>query len=171
MPSPLSPCPPGAEWLSLAELGQLYGISPSHAGKLLRVQGLREPGGEPTALALSSGLARHRHPVRPHQPLWHRQRCGERLERSGQQPRGRRQLVGLWADLLTALQQASASVSTSVEEMAAEIPRDLVRSVNLELRQRGCSLQVGGALRKAAAPRPACSPAPAAAAADARRYG
>ncbi len=65
-------------------------------------------------------------------------------------------LVGLWADLLSALQQGSPGIATSAEEMAGDLPRELVVPVNRELRQRGCSFQVS-LLKRDAAPAPACS--------------
>jgi hypothetical protein len=65
-------------------------------------------------------------------------------------------LVALWADLLSALQQGSPGIATSAEEMAGDLPRELVVPVNRELRQRGCSFQVS-LLKREAAPAPACS--------------
>ncbi len=59
-------------------------------------------------------------------------------------PQKQRSLVGLWADLLAALQQGAPDIAVSAEEMAGEIPGELVQPVNLELRARGCSFQVGG---------------------------
>jgi hypothetical protein len=148
-----------AEWVSLAELGRSQGLPATHVARRLAEAGLRESSGEPTATALDAGLARHRHPVQPSRPLWHRRGCAAHLELQLEEPRLREQLVALWADLLTALQQASASVTDSaVEEMAAEIPSDLVKPVNRELRQRGSALQVRSRLRKAAAPRLPCEP-------------
>jgi hypothetical protein len=79
-----------------------------------------------------------------------------------------RRLIGLWADLLSALQQGSPGIATSAEEMAGDLPRELVAPVNQELRQRGCSFQVG-AVRRDATPPPACSPSREALAADPRR--
>jgi len=159
MQSPHNSSDGSAEWVSLAELGRCQGLPATHVARRLAEAGLRESSGEPTATALAAGLARHRHPVQPSRPLWHRRGCAAHLDRQQQEPRLRKQLVALWADLLTALQQASASVTDSaVEEMAAEIPSDLVKPVNRELRQRGSSLQVRGRLRKAATPRLPCAP-------------
>ena len=156
-----------SEWLSLTELGRLYGISAVHTGKLLVLAGLRSSGGEPTAQALRDGLALCPHPGDHHQALWSRHGCAVPLERQGLEPLQQRSLVGLWADLLSALQQGSPSICVSAEEMADDMPQELVRPVNRELRQRGCSFQVRR-LRTGAAPRPACSPSPAADAAAPR---
>lgn len=84
---------------------------------------------------------------------------------AGQQER---RLIGLWADLLSALQQGSPGIATSAEEMAGDLPRELVVPVNRELRQRGCSFQVAP-LRRDATPPPACSPSREGPAADPRR--
>ena len=161
---------PTIDWLSLTELGRLYGISAILTGRLLVASGLRSPEGSPSAEALSSGLALCQHPGDHHQALWNRQGCAPHLERQGLVPLQQPTLVGLWADLLAAMQQGSPSISVSAEEMADDMPRELVRPVNRELRQRGCSFQVKP-LRRAAAPRPACSPAPASDAAALHPYG
>jgi hypothetical protein len=158
------------EWLSLTELGRLYGVSAVYTGRLLVQAGLRSPEGFPSCRALEQGLALCQHPGDHHQALWSRQGCAPHLERQGLEPQQQRSLVGLWADLLSALQQGSPSISVSAEEMASDMPEELVRPVNRELRERGCSFQVKP-VRKAATPRPACSPAPASDAAAAHPYG
>lgn len=53
-----------------------------------------------------------------------------------------RNLIDQWADLLSALEQGSPSINTSAEEMASDLPANLVTQVNQELRQRGCNFQV-----------------------------
>jgi hypothetical protein len=167
--------PPGpsraGDWLSLTDLGRIYGISAVHTGKLLVAAGLRQANGEPSRQALLASLAWQQHPGHHHQALWNREGCGPHLERQGVEPQQQRNLVGLWADLLTALQQGSPSIAVSAEEMAGDLPKELVAPVNRELRQRGSTFQVGRSLRRAAAPRPACSPVPAADAGDPRRCG
>lgn len=155
------------DWLSLTELGRLYGISAVQTGRLLVLSGLRSREGEPTARALRDGIALCPHPGDHHQALWSRRGCATPLERQGLELQQQRSLVGLWADLLSALQQGSPSICVSAEEMADDMPQELVRPVNRELRQRGCSFQVRR-LRTGATPRPACSPSPAADAAAPR---
>ncbi|MFM7675477.1 MAG: hypothetical protein ACKO5F_07790 [Synechococcus sp.] len=173
--APAAPPPPpstAVEWLSLTDLGRLYGISAVQTGRLLVAAGLREASGEPSAEALRLGLAvmgppRHHH----HSALWSRQGCGPVLERDGLLPMAQRSLVGLWAELLSTLQRGTPGISTSAEEMATEVPQELVRPVNQALRQLGSTFQVKrpSGVRPAAAPRPACSPSPAADAAAPRR--
>lgn len=161
---------PANDWLSLTELGRLYGISAVQTGRLLVLAGLRSREGEPTARALRDGIALCPHPGDHHQALWSRLGCAAPLERQGLELQQQRSLVGLWADLLSALQQGSPSICVSAEEMADDMPQELVRPVNRELRQRGCSFQVRR-LTPGAAPRPACSPSPAADAAAPRPCG
>jgi hypothetical protein len=159
-PRDLEAAPAAADWLSLTELGRVYGISAVHTGRLLVLSGLRSRDGEPTPRALRDGLALCPHPGDHHQALWSRQGCAEPLESQGLEPLRQRSLVGLWADLLSALQQGSPSICVSAQEMADDMPQELVSPVNRELRQRGCSFQVQR-IRTASAPRPACSPSPA----------
>ena len=161
VPTAVADASDAVDWLSLTELGRLYGVSAVHTGRLLVLSGLRTPGGEPTDRALGEGLALCPHPGDHHQALWSRQGCAAHLEAQGLEPLRQRNMVGLWADLLSALQQGSPSICISAEEMADDMPQELVSPVNRELRQRGCSFQVRR-LRTGAAPRPACSPSPAA---------
>jgi len=82
-------------------------------------------------------------------------------------------LVQQWADLLELLQQGVAAVTTSAEDMAQDLPRELVSPVNQELQQRGSSFQVLGRrrVRTTAGPRPGVPHAPTASAAALRRCG
>ena len=51
-------------------------------------------------------------------------------------------LVEQWASLLELLSDGCASISTSVEQMAEDVPRDLIAPVNAQLREQGCTFQV-----------------------------
>jgi hypothetical protein len=161
---------PEGDWLTLTDLGRRYGISAVHAGRMLVTAGLRRSSGEPSADALAAGLALRPEPGHHHTSLWKLQGCAPHLERLGLMPQAQPTLVSLWADLISALLQGSPSISVSAEEMADDIPRDLVTPVNRELRQRGCSFRVNPKLRlrTAAGSGPACSPAPASGAGDPR---
>lgn len=130
------------DWLSLTDLGRVYGVSAVHTGKILQAAGLRLADGDPSPGALAAGLAQRQHSGQHRQALWHREGCAPHLEGQGLTPQNQRNLVGLWADLLSALQQGSPGIATSAEEMAGDIPGDLVQPVNRELRQRGCDFQV-----------------------------
>jgi hypothetical protein len=137
-----SPQALSGDWLSLTDLGRVYGVSAVHTGKILQAAGLRLADGDPSPEALAAGLAQRQHSGQHRQALWHRQGCAPHLEGQGLTPQNQRNLVGLWADLLAALQQGSPGIATSAEEMAGDIPGDLVQPVNRELRQRGCDFQV-----------------------------
>lgn len=163
--------PLSAEWLSLTDLGRVYGISAVHTGKLLVAAGLRLVDGDPSPAALETGLAQRQHSGQHPQSLWNRQGCAPHLEGQGVIPQKERTLVSLWADLLAALQQGAPDIATSAEEMADEIPGDLVQPVNRELRERGCSFQVRPTLRPSGLPQPARSHVPAEAANDPHPHG
>lgn len=159
-----------AEWLTLTEIGRLYGISAVHIGKLLQAAGLRQLDGLPSPEALRLGLAHRRHSCPTRQTLWHREGCAPHLERQGLRPRHQRQLEELWADLISDLQQGSPAVVMSAEDVARDLPADLVAPVNRRLRERGCSFQVSPSLKPT--PRgPAGSPSPTADAGGPRRRG
>jgi hypothetical protein len=77
-------------------------------------------------------------------------------------------LVQQWAALLSALTEGSPSISTSADQMAEELPGELVEPVNRQLRKLGCSFQVqrtshgvnrGGGVRNGAQPELTESPA------------
>lgn len=136
------------EWLSLTELGRLYGISAVLCGRQLTQAGVRQAHGAPTRESLHRGLALLPHPQAHHRSaLWQRQGCGAILEAQGLKPLASNRLVQLWADLLEALLQDSGSISTSAEEMADDMPGELVSSVNRELQQRGHGFRVTAGAR------------------------
>ena len=49
-------------WLSLTDLGRIYGISAVHCGRLLSDAGLRQENSAPSCTALKQGLAYQHHP-------------------------------------------------------------------------------------------------------------
>ncbi|MBM5825172.1 MAG: hypothetical protein FJ054_07395 [Cyanobacteria bacterium M_surface_10_m2_119] len=131
------------QWLSLTDLGRIYGISAVHCGRLLSEAGLREANGQPSRHALRSGCAIRGLQPHAHGPTqWHREHCQSVFERAGFEPIRRTTLVQQWAQLLSALTEGSPSITTSADQMAEELPNDLVESVNAELREIGCGFQV-----------------------------
>ena len=44
--------------------------------------------------------------------------------------------------LLEAMEEGSASISTSTDQMAEDLPMDLIEDVNHQLSHRGCRFQV-----------------------------
>ncbi|MGB7565028.1 MAG: hypothetical protein WBM08_09770 [Prochlorococcaceae cyanobacterium] len=141
---------PDSPWRSLSELGRQQGLSAVQFGRLLSQAGLREANGQPSAGAIAEQLAYVRHgdqPV-PHskqpgsQTFWHQERCLQRLERHGLLGHHPAAQSEQWTELLSALLEGSASISTSAEEMAEDLPRELVGAVNSQLKVKGCSFQV-----------------------------
>jgi hypothetical protein len=151
------PSGPGSPWRSLSELGRQHGLSAVQFGRLLSQAGLRDAIGQPSALAVAEQLAygdhteqsvRHaeqpmRHAEQPgHQTFWHQERCLQRLEEHGLLHQHPAAQVEQWTELLSALLEGSASISTSAEQMAEDLPRELVGAVNSQLKAKGCAFQV-----------------------------
>ncbi len=158
------------EWLTPTEIGRVYGVSAHHVSQVLQAAGLGQLDGAPTAEALRRGLAQRRHSSPSKPTLWNRTLFAPYLERAGLHPRRQPQLVDLWADWLSALQQGGDAVVITAEDIAAEIPVELVGAVNQTLRERGCGFQVGSALRRTSHG-PAGLPAPATDASGSHRRG
>ena len=130
-------------WLSLTDLGRVYGISAVHCGRLLTNAGLRDAAGDPTEKAFHGGCAIQRQKPQGHTPVrWHREHCHTAFAAAQLQPIQRATLVEQWAELLSAMSEGSPSISTSAAQMAEELPSTLVDAVNAQLRQLGCSFQV-----------------------------
>ncbi len=145
------------EWQSLSDLGRPYGLSALQIGRLLIQSELRESSGEPTFRALAKGLAR-RLPAGQHHPaIWHGEGCSQWLE-SRRLVRRQPDLIGLWAELLTALDRGEPAISVSAQEMALDIPSELVNPINDALRSRGSRFQVNRGERSRACQSPAAAP-------------
>ncbi|MCP9850408.1 hypothetical protein [Cyanobium sp. Morenito 9A2] len=167
--SPLGP------WRSLTELGRLQGLSAVQFGRLLIQAGLREANGQPSARAIAQRVAHGLHADQPNrQTFWHQERCLRLLKEQGLLHQRTSPLVEQWSELLAALFIGSPSISTSAEQMAEELPLELVGDVNHQLKAKGCPFQVkpqASQLRSGGGPRLACSPSPAGPANGLRRYG
>ena len=50
--------------------------------------------------------------------------------------------ISLWADLLADLDQGAPAISTTANEMAQDVPRQLRNAVNNELARRGCPFRI-----------------------------
>lgn len=136
---------PNQPWLTLTDLGRLFGISAVFCGKLLSEAGLRDPDGMPNDAALDGGYAFRRPEHNANRSiLWHQQRCSELLLEKGLQPMDEQQLVLQWADLLAALDEGSPSIDASPAQMAEDLPGHLVPAVNQRLQMLGSSFQVSG---------------------------
>lgn len=133
----------GTNWLSLTDLGRIYGISAIHCGRALQHQGWRDRHGQPTSLAFEAGAAfvngSHCH---TRSSLWNVEICSALLERKGYQQMSRSNQIEQWTQLLEALEEGSPSINATPEQMAEDLPKELVDDVNVQLAQRGCRFRV-----------------------------
>ena len=136
-------------WLSLTDLGRIYGISAIHCGRSLEQQGWRDRRGRPTPTALEAGAAMNAGPHgQGRSVLWNRTVCGTHLEAQGYEPMSRSLLVDQWTRLLEALDLGSPSINATADQMAEDMPRELVEEVNDQLAARGCTYRVSGRARQ-----------------------
>ncbi len=134
---------PTEDWLSLADLGRIYGISAFQCGRVLEKQGLRDRFGRPTSCALEAGIASTHNQNNPiHLALWNVELCRKSIERNGYQPISRKTKANQWAQFLEALAAGSPSVNVTPEQMAEDVPEELVGEVNDQLAQRGCDFRL-----------------------------
>ena len=137
-------------WVDLNDLGRRFGLSASHCGRMLEREGWRDRHGYPTPAALEVGAAEQRAPhSRGRSSLWNTELCAGVLERQGHHPLSRDQHVNQWTDLLEAMAAGSPSITTSADQMAEELPSDLVDAVNVQLNRRGCRYQVRRPIKQA----------------------
>ncbi|ABI46376.1 hypothetical protein [Synechococcus sp. CC9311] len=132
-----------SQWLTLSNLGHRFGLSAKHCGHALDHQGWRDRNGHPTETAITAGAAQ-RHNNHHHSPSnrWNADICSTIISPHGHHPINRSEQIAQWVTLLEAMEEGSASVSTSLEQMAEDLPLDLIEEVNLELSNRGCRFQV-----------------------------
>ena len=126
-------------WLSLKDLGRIYGISTPHCGRALQTKGWRDKNGSPTQLALKNGVAYlSSEDNQSTSTLWNSDICKTFLEQSGYQPISREIQIEQWVTLIEALEQGSPAIASTPEQMAEELPKELVSEVNNKLAIRGC---------------------------------
>ena len=132
-----------SQWLNLCDRGHRFGLSTRHCGRVLDHEGWRDRNGHPTQVAISAGAAQ-RHNNHRHSPSnrWNAEICAAVLSTHGHRPIKRSEQVSQWVTLLEAMEEGSASISTSPSQMAKDLPLDLIEEVNLQLSQRGCRFQV-----------------------------
>ena len=129
-------------WLTLTELGQLFGISTTHCGRALDRLGWRDRHGRPTPAAVEAGAASTSgSSLQARSPLWNSTVCTSLLKRQGYKRITRAQHVKQWVALLEALSEGSSSITTTPEQMAEDLPAELVHDVNHQLSRRGCRFQ------------------------------
>jgi hypothetical protein len=133
---------PSPQWLTLSDLGRRFGLSAKHCGLALDHQGWRDRNGQPTQTAITAGAAQsynnhhHRSSNR-----WNADICGTVISRENHSI-NRGEHVEQWVTLLEAMEEGSASISTSTDQMAKDLPMDLIEEVNHQLSHRGCGFQV-----------------------------
>ena len=94
-------------------------------------------------MGLEVGASTTQGPQNPfHIALWNVELCGKFMERNGCQLTSRKALGNQWAQFLEVLEQGSPSVNATPEQMAKEVPADLVAPVNDQLARRGCDLRL-----------------------------
>ena len=136
-------------WLSLTELGQLFGISTRHCERALDQAGWLDRHGRPTPAALDAGAASVQGPqCHPRGSRWNADICRTLLETRGYRPISRDDQVKQWVALLEAMSEGSPSIAATADQMAEDLPSDLVEDVNAGLSRLGCRYQ---ASRKASA--------------------
>ena len=130
-------------WITLNDLGRNFGISSIHCGRALEHEGWRDRHGRPTDAALAAGAVDQLTPHRSGRSvLWNADLCTNVLERCGYKPVTRSERISQWTDLLEAMTAGSPSITTTADQMAEELPTDLVEDVNHQLNRRGCGYQV-----------------------------
>ena len=132
-----------SQWLTLSDLGRRFGLSARHCGHALDHEGWRDRNGQPTQAALTAGAAQsHNH--HDHRPSnrWSLEVCSAILSSHGMSPIHRSEQISQWVTLLEAMEEGSASLSTSTDQMAEDLPLDLIEDVNHQLSHRGCRYQV-----------------------------
>jgi len=68
--------------------------------------------------------------------------CASVLSTHGHRPIKRSEQVSQSVRLLEAIEEGSASISMSNDQMAEDLPMDLIEGVNLQLSHQGCRFQV-----------------------------
>ncbi len=134
---------PSSNWLSLTDLGRIYGISAIHCGRTLQKEGLRDPNGYPTKRAVQVGAA-HTSSLKHSQKttVWNSKICKPFFEKTGYQPITRALQIEQWAQLLEALEEGSPGIAATPAQMAEELPNEYISEVNNLLARRGCIFRV-----------------------------
>ena len=130
-------------WISLAELADTFGISTLHCNRVLEHQGWRDRHGQPTPAALEAQAARSHGPGgRSRHTLWNKTICTAVFKAQGYKARSRHQQIRQWAQFLEAMAAGSPSISTTADQMAEDVPQDLVPAVNDQLAARGSRYRI-----------------------------
>ncbi len=128
-----------SSWISLNELSRIYGISETMCGIALENQGWCDQVGNPTNGALTAGAACLKNFPRSlsKKALWNPMVCKEALQKEQESLK-----IERWAQLLETLEQGCPAIITTTEQMAKEVPDELIDKVNIKLTNNGCDFQV-----------------------------
>ena len=144
-------------WISLAELAETFDISTLHCGRVLDHHGWRDRRGQPTPAALDAQAAQiHGHAGHRGRVVWHRDICSNVFTAQGYKARSRKQQVRQWVQFLEAMAAGSPSINATADQMAEDVPQDLVTDVNDQLAARGSRYRIAGQHRTPASQRTAC---------------
>ena len=134
---------PSSTWLSLTDLGRIYGISAIHCGRTLQQEGLRDSHGHPTPRAFKVGAAHagsiHNHPKAT---VWNSTICKRFFEKTGYQPIHRSHKIDQWVQLLEALEEGSPGIAITPAQMAEDVPDEYIDEINNLLSKRGCTFHI-----------------------------
>ena len=134
-------------WLSLSNLSRIYGISALNCEKTLQQHGWRDCHGHPTSQAIKVGASfLNGSKTPPHKTLWNEELCRQLFEKTGYKPISKTIQIELWVKLLEALQEGSPSIDTTAEQMAEEIPSELIEEVNDQLARKDVAFRVSAKL-------------------------
>ena len=125
-------------WLTLSNLGTRFGLSKLLCVLALERHGLSDRSGQPTQAARKIGAVQQ---SKAHNQscsnLWNVEVCTAVLCSSGYRTVSRIEHISQWVSLLEAMEQGSSSLLTSADQMAEDLPFDLVEEVNHQLSNRG----------------------------------
>ena len=131
-------------WLKLKDLGREFSISSNVINKILQKQGWQDQNGNVTKSAFEAGAVKSKEQIKEasSEALWNTKICKKLLQKSINQPTNKSLQIQQWATLLEVLEEGSPSINATAEQMAKDLPLELVSDVNDQLAQRGCQFRV-----------------------------
>jgi len=126
-------------WLSLKDLSRISDMPTIDCLRTLQKKGWLNSNGTPTPSALEAGAAASTQGTNQvsNQSIWNAEICKKLLKKVVKKPIGRTVKIQQWTTLLEALEEGSASINATAEEMAEDLPCNLIREVNDQLALRG----------------------------------
>ena len=144
-------------WISLIELAETFDISTLQCGRVLEHHGWRDRRGQPTSAALDAQAAQtHSHGGHSRRTVWSRHLCSAVLTAQGYKARSRKQQVRQWAQFLEAMAAGSPSINATADQLAEDVPQELVTDVNDQLAARGSRYRIAGPHRTTSSHPTAC---------------